>query len=224
MEYLRSSIAALPLVIIGAWLIAGLFGMRITRARGLTRWSTPSRLFHWVMAFAILGTTALMYFSQIYEAQALDDPAAREHYAELLRIHKSLGLLVLFLVGIRFVWNRYHTRPPLPAALTPVKRGIAVANHYLLYAMMVAIPLFGWFASMAYGGRTHFLRAIRTTGDCRPRQRRSSSLSQLAHLVGLAAVCGNRPAPGGCTLASLPEARRDPDPDAAMVTVSTRTH
>jgi cytochrome b561 len=156
MEYLKSSLAALPLAVIGVWLIAGLFGARLDARQGLARWSTPSRLFHWVMAFAVLGTTALMYYSQIYEAQALQDPAAREHYAELLRVHKSLGLVVLFMVGVRFVWNRYRVRPPLPAGLNSGQRGIALANHYLLYGLMLAIPLLGWFASMAYGGRTHF--------------------------------------------------------------------
>jgi cytochrome b561 len=156
MEYFKASLAGLPLVLVAAWLVAGLFGARLAARPGLTRWSTPSRLFHWVMAFGVLGTTALMYYSQVYEAQALQDPAAREQYAELLRVHKSLGLAVLFLVGLRFAWNRYRSRPPLPTNLSQGKQRIALANHYLLYGLMLAIPLLGWFASMAYGGRTHF--------------------------------------------------------------------
>jgi cytochrome b561 len=156
MEWLKASLAALPLLIVGAWVAAGLGGARLSPRPGLVRWSVPSRLFHWIMAFAVLGTTALMYYSQIYEARALEDAAARARYSELLKIHKSLGLVVLFLVGLRFAWNRYRRRPALPAVLGPGQRRIALANHYLLYGLMLAIPVFGWFASMAYGGRTHF--------------------------------------------------------------------
>lgn len=156
MELLRASIAGLPIAVVGAWFVAGLFGARLAPRALVARWSAPSRLFHWVMAFAVLGTTALMYYSQIYEAMALEDPAARARYGELLRVHKSLGLLVLFLVGVRFAWNRYRPRPPLPDTLNPAQRRLARGTHHLFYVLMLAIPLLGWFASMAYGGRTHF--------------------------------------------------------------------
>ncbi len=156
MEIAKASLAALPLVIVGAWFIAGFFGARLAARPGVVRWSLPSRLFHWVMAFATLGTTALMYYSQIYEAQAETDPAARARYAELLRWHKSIGLVVLFLVVFRFAWNRYRERPPWPPALSAAQRLSAQLAHHTLYALMLLIPLLGWFASMAYGGRTHF--------------------------------------------------------------------
>lgn len=156
MEIAKAALAALPLALVAAWLVAGLFGARLAARSGLVRWSLPSRLFHWVMAFATLGTTALMYYSQIYEAEADTDPAARAQYAELLRLHKSIGLVVLFLVVFRFAWNRYRARPPLPQTLSVSQKRAAQVAHYSLYALMLLIPLLGWFASMAYGGRTHF--------------------------------------------------------------------
>ncbi len=156
MEILKTAVAALPLAIVALWIIAGFFGARLAPRPGVVRWSLPSRLFHWIMAFATLGTTALMYYSQIYEAQADTDPVARAQYSELLRLHKSIGLIVLFLVVARFAWNRYRARPPLPSTLSVGQRRAAQFAHYSLYASMLLIPLLGWFASMAYGGRTHF--------------------------------------------------------------------
>jgi cytochrome b561 len=156
MEFLKSALAAFPLLLVAVWLVAGLFGARLAARPGLSRWSLPSRSFHWIMAFATLGTTALMYYSQTFEALAATDPTARARYTELLRLHKSIGLIVLFLIVFRFAWNRYRARPPLPQDLKPMQRRVAIGAHHLMYFLMLLIPLFGWFASMTYGGRTHF--------------------------------------------------------------------
>lgn len=156
MEIVKATLAALPLVLVTIWIVAGLFGARLAPRAGLQRWSGPSRLFHWVMAFATLGTTSLMYYSQVYEAQAETSPEARAQYSELLRLHKSIGLVVLFLVLLRFAWNRYRARPPIASTLSAPQRRLALGAHFTLYGLMLAIPLLGWFASMAYGGRTHF--------------------------------------------------------------------
>lgn len=156
MEWFKASLAALPLVLVAIWMVAGVFGARLAARPGSAQWSLPSKTFHWIMAFATLGTTALMYYSQIYEAQAEVSQEARQRYRELLWVHKSLGLLVLFLVLFRFAWNRYQPRPPLPDSLAPGQQRLATAAHHSLYALMLVIPLLGWFASMAYGGRTDF--------------------------------------------------------------------
>jgi cytochrome b561 len=155
-EWFKASLAALPLLLVAIWMVAGVFGERLAARPGSARWNPPSKSFHWVMAFATLGTTALMYYSQIYEAQAEVSQAARERYRELLWVHKSLGLLVLFLVLFRFAWNRHQPRPPLPDGLAPAQQRLATAAHHSLYLLMLLIPLLGWFASMAYGGRTDF--------------------------------------------------------------------
>lgn len=156
MEWVKSSLAALPLLLVAIWVVAGVFGARLAARPGAASWSLPSKAFHWIMAFATLGTTALMYYSQIYEAQAEVSPEARARYSELLRLHKSIGLIVLFLVVFRFGWNRYRTRPAIADSLSRGQQRVALAAHYSLYLLMLLIPLLGWFASMAYGGRTHF--------------------------------------------------------------------
>ena len=156
MELLKATLAALPIALVAIWLVFGIFGARLDAREGRKPWSTPSRLFHWVMAFATLGTTSLMYYSQIFEAQAKTSTAARAEYSELLRLHKSIGLIVLFLVVFRFIWNRHRRRPELPATSSGPQQRVALGVHQALYGLMLGIPLMGWFASMAYGGRTHF--------------------------------------------------------------------
>lgn len=106
------------------------------------------------MAFSILGTTALMYY--MVNIGDLTIPENRAEYSRLFKIHKSLGLVVLFLIVFRFVWNRYRDRPAFPAEMTRAQIIVSKVSHYSLYLAMLLVPLIGWMASMTYGGRTFF--------------------------------------------------------------------
>jgi cytochrome b561 len=156
MENTKAFLAALPLILVALWMLAGVFGARLAPRANMQRWSLPSRILHWLMAFAILGTTATMYYSQTFEAEAGTSAAARAEYIRLLGLHKSMGLVVLFLVLFRFGWNLHRRRPPLPANMSVGQRKLATRVHHAFYFLMLAIPLSGWFASMAYGGHTRF--------------------------------------------------------------------
>jgi cytochrome b561 len=154
----------LALVLLFAWpasalllwmLLSALTGVRMARRPGAIGWSGLSKVFHWTIAFAVLGTAALMYY-MVHMGDLEANPALRAEYGRLLRLHKSIGLVVLFLVVFRFAWNRYRKRPPLPDGTTQGQRAAARGTHGFLYAAMLAVPLLGWMASMTYGGRTWF--------------------------------------------------------------------
>jgi cytochrome b561 len=42
------------------------------------------------------------------------------------------------------VWRLTHRPPPLPATVKRWEKGLAHAVHWLLYALMILIPLSGW--------------------------------------------------------------------------------
>jgi cytochrome b561 len=74
-----------------------------------------------------------------------------ERHEWLLHLHKPLGIALLALVVIRLL-VRFSTRqPPLPAELPPVQVLAAKASHWLLYALMLAMPLLGWAMISAAG-------------------------------------------------------------------------
>lgn len=146
---------AWPASIAALWI--GLsFVFRVTPARRPDErpWSRVSKWFHWVMAFCILGTTSLMYY--IVNFSNFDDLAVRAEYGYWLKHHKSIGLIVLFLVAFRYIWNRWQPRPALPGGMPVSQQRLAHSIHALIYLGMLAVPLLGWSASMTYGGRTHF--------------------------------------------------------------------
>jgi cytochrome b561 len=93
-----------------------------------------SRLLHWTMALLILA----MLFIGVAMVSSLSD------YHRLVAIHRPLGILLLVLVAVRLVNRLLSPPPPLPPAVPPLLRLAALASHWLLYALMVALPLVGW--------------------------------------------------------------------------------
>ena len=93
-----------------------------------------SRILHWTMALLIL----VMLFIGIRMVSSLSD------YHRLVSIHKPLGVLILVLVAIRLINRLFDPPPPLPEKFPPLLKFAADASHWLLYALMFAVPLVGW--------------------------------------------------------------------------------
>src|SRR3546814_9033605 len=68
-------------------------------------------------------------------------------------MHKSTGIAVLALVLVRIAW-RLYAGTPKPVAGTPTwQLRIASITHFLLYALLLAMPLSGWLYDSASGLR-----------------------------------------------------------------------
>jgi cytochrome b561 len=100
-----------------------------------------SRLIHWLMAVMII---AMLFIG-------VGMVASTGRYAELVSIHRPLGIAILALVVVRVVNRVINRPPPLPASLPAVQRIAAKASHHLLYALMFAMPLIGWAMVSAAG-------------------------------------------------------------------------
>lgn len=93
-----------------------------------------ARALHWSMALAItimLFVGAAMVVSLRYRETLLD-------------LHRPLGLAILLLAIVRLANRLRHAPPPLPADLPRIQVWAAKASHWLLYALMLAMPLIGW--------------------------------------------------------------------------------
>lgn len=99
------------------------------------RFALPSRILHWLMAVLILA----MLFIGIGMVSTTSPG-----YHRLLAVHKSIGITILVLVAIRLINRLLNPPPPLPSDLPQWQRTLAVASHWLLYALMFALPLVGW--------------------------------------------------------------------------------
>jgi len=101
-----------------------------------------ARVLHWLMAVMVVA----MLFIGVGMVASVS-----ERHEWLLRIHKPLGIAILLLAVVRLGVRLRHPPPPLPADLPAVQKLAAFASHWLLYFLMLAMPLIGW-AMLSAGG------------------------------------------------------------------------
>jgi len=103
--------------------------------RALQRFTPLQRALHWLMAACILT----MFFVGVGMVSTL-----MPKYLPLIAFHKSLGAIILVLALIRLGVRLRYGAPPLPADLPEPLKLAAHASHYVLYALMIAMPILGW--------------------------------------------------------------------------------
>ncbi|HEY0289488.1 MAG TPA: cytochrome b [Pseudomonas sp.] len=101
-----------------------------------------ARLLHWLMALMVI---AMLFIGAGMVA------SISERHGWLLNLHKPLGIAILVLVVVRLIVRLSTKTPPLPADLPAWQALAAKLSHYLLYALMLAMPLIGWAMISAAG-------------------------------------------------------------------------
>ena len=89
---------------------------------------TTSKLFHWVIALCIIGMLILgtvMSFSH------------QQTFQTLMFYHQSIGVTVLILMVLRFIWRIYSTTPVYPDSMSTMEKRLAHAMAWLLYLLML---------------------------------------------------------------------------------------
>jgi cytochrome b561 len=105
------------------------------------RWGFLAQLFHWVIVGLIITQFVLANIAH-------DLPIGMEKLAVLAR-HKSVGVTILTLAIMRLVWRWMNPVPELPNTLKPYERMLAKFTHFMLYALLIVMPITGWIMSSA---------------------------------------------------------------------------
>lgn len=107
--------------------------MRLERG---DRYSRGAIAFHWVTAALVLFNLWLGLFH---------DSLPREW--KVMPVHKSVGVTILVLTLGRIAWRLTHKPPRLPDLMPAWEKIAARASHYILYALLLILPLTGWLLS-----------------------------------------------------------------------------
>ena len=123
-----------------------------------SRYTKTAVVLHWLIAFCIFGMFALGWYMAdlpkeapkqmaydifnwgIYTWQLAAEATPRTFYFNL---HKSLGVTIMALITLRFVWRITHRPPPLLATYKEWEQKLAHGTHHLLYLLMIALPVSG---------------------------------------------------------------------------------
>ncbi|MET0309823.1 MAG: cytochrome b [Sphingomonas sp.] len=104
-------------------------------ARG-DRYSRGAIAFHWVIAALVLFNLWLGLFH---------DGLPREW--KVMPLHRSIGITVLVLTIGRIAWRLAHKPPHLSDLVPAWERATAKTVHFILYALLLILPVTGWLMS-----------------------------------------------------------------------------
>jgi len=118
-----------------------------------TIYSRPARLLHWLTAAIILVMVPLG-LGMSYRGNTLDlwDGLTDALYSA----HKVLGFAVLWLSAGRLVYRLLHGAPADEPTLTWWQKGVSHLLHWLLYGLLLVVPLLGWIGISLFPSLTVF--------------------------------------------------------------------
>ena len=96
---------------------------------------------HWLIVLLVLCQFVVGFYAKPL-------PVGIERL-KMLTLHKSVGITVFALVILRLLWRLYSPAPKLPAGMKSFERFGAHASHFMLYALLLVLPVLGWLTSNA---------------------------------------------------------------------------
>lgn len=110
------------------------------RPRPRTDYTRTAIVLHWGIAALVLTTIPIGWYGATH-----DSPRGNG----AIGVHQTIGVAILALSLVRVGWRLRHKPPALPASVSPMLRRIANLTHALFYALLVVLPLSGWWLSSA---------------------------------------------------------------------------
>ena len=96
---------------------------------------------HWLIAAGIIANVTLAW---------VWPHLADERVRPVIDIHKSIGITVLGLAIMRLLWRVTHRPPASPSTYQRWEIKASHVTHWLLYALIFAMPLTGWIMDSAW--------------------------------------------------------------------------
>jgi cytochrome b561 len=118
--------------------------MHDQQRQGQERYTTTAIVFHWLIAVLIVGAFTLGLVMT-------DIPGFSPTKLRYYSWHKWAGVTVLLLAVLRLLWRLKNRPPALPEAMPAWQRSAAHGLHHLLYLLIFAVPLSGYFYTLATG-------------------------------------------------------------------------
>jgi cytochrome b561 len=107
------------------------------------KYSGLAMTLHWLVGIAVIVTWRI--------AEAAEHAPSREARSEIMGNHFALGVVIFMLVATRFIWRQLNPPPPQLPNHAGWERVLAKTTHLTMYALLLVMPLAGWFAMSLYG-------------------------------------------------------------------------
>jgi cytochrome b561 len=108
------------------------------------RYTLTAQALHWI-------TATLMFIVLPVAWVMMNMPEEAPRRSLLFTLHKSIGLTIVMIVAIRLVWRARHPAPALGARLNSWEKGAAIVSHWMLYVILIGMPVSGYLLDTAGG-------------------------------------------------------------------------
>jgi len=106
-------------------------------------YSTVTMLLHWLMAVLVVACWTLGVLT--------DDLPRIASRTITVFAHITVGLVLLDVLVLRALWRAISTLPPAERAVFGIWPGMGRLMHYLLYAMLLIVPVTGVLLQFSHG-------------------------------------------------------------------------
>lgn len=113
------------------------------------RYGGITRAIHWLTALLILTAWPVGYYAHTLSTATQPD---MDRVFALFSLHKTLGVAVVFVSILRILWALVQKRPGLINGDHKAEAIAAEVVHYLLYALLILVPVTGWIHHAAAPG------------------------------------------------------------------------
>ena len=159
-----------------------------------TAYDARLRLIHWASAVLFIAAMLIGLYCGL---QAPGTSPRRE----LLDVYKSLGVTLFFLAILRILVRAATRAPPEPDSYGLMVRMAARLNHWVLYAVLLAMPISGYLFSSAGGLFAEIFLALQLAAAARGSSHGRPCGRSLARYARLSGLCRDWPAYHGDNLA-----------------------
>lgn len=110
-------------------------------------YTRTAQILHWLMA-AIFITA---WFIGFYSGNFLNYDTDGAFKGNVITLHKNIATPILFLIVIRIFWRYTHPTPALPENMSAPMKKMAHVIHWILYLILLALPITGCLFSWSAG-------------------------------------------------------------------------
>ncbi|NGZ88214.1 cytochrome b [Duganella aceris] len=110
----------------------------------MPRYTKTAMLLHWLTALLIIAAFFL-------GLTMVSIPGFSPTKLKYFSWHKWLGVTVLLVAVLRVLWRKANRPPPPLASIPAWQHTVAEGMHYLLYFLIFAVPISGYFYTYAAG-------------------------------------------------------------------------
>jgi cytochrome b561 len=107
-------------------------------------YTLTAQALHWI-------TAVLMFVVLPIAWVMVNMPESAQFRGLLFTLHKSVGLTIVVLVAVRIGWRGKHPVPPLEVGLARWEKVAASGSHWMLYVVLVGMPISGYLLDAAGG-------------------------------------------------------------------------